>query len=109
MGLERSIQDAHTNADRAQAYYNLGVFHDNNSRELAAIPNYEAALSLGLDAETRAKCLAWLASSLYKTGRPTEAMTRALEAGRVSSDADLSRFIAGLKRRISRASAAQFR
>ncbi|MEK7188855.1 MAG: hypothetical protein AAB685_03320 [Patescibacteria group bacterium] len=38
------------------------------SREALAIPNYEKAIELGLDRKTKSMALAWLASSLYKTG-----------------------------------------
>ena len=77
-------------------------FHDNNGREAEAIPHYEAAFTLGLDRSQRPYCLAWLASSLYKTGRPGEALADAEEAERLSEDGKLSRFIAGLKKRIGR-------
>ena len=100
--LEAAISESTTAAGRARAYYELGLFHDNNGREAAAIPCYEAALALGLDAATRARCLAWLASSLYKTGRPAEAMSRASEAETLATDVKLSRFLRGLKRRIAR-------
>ena len=76
--------------------------HDNNRREAQAIPHYEAALALGLDTATRTKCLAWLASSLYKTGHPAVAMSRAREAVELSQDPELSRVIVGLRRRIER-------
>lgn len=77
----------------------LAVFHDNNSRETEAIPYYERALDHGLDAPTRSKALVWLASSLYKTGRSTDALHRIHEA-RVNADAELQRFLHGLERRL---------
>jgi tetratricopeptide (TPR) repeat protein len=101
--LERAVHDAESDGARALALYNLGLFHDSNGREATAIPAYESALTLGLDAESEAQCLAWLASSLYKTGRMQEARERALQAQSLSEAAGLSRFLAGLKQRIDRA------
>jgi hypothetical protein len=100
--LEAAVQGASNNAAKAIANYELGLFHDNNGREAAAIPHYRAALTLGLDDETRAKCLAWLASSFYKTGQSSRALACAIEAEALSRDVELNRFITGLKRRIER-------
>jgi tetratricopeptide (TPR) repeat protein len=85
---------------KALAYYNLGVFHDNNSREVEAIPNYKTALRLGLEPKTKAKALAWLASSLYKTRKPKEAIKSCREALRMTSDPVLKKFLKGLEARI---------
>ena len=52
--------------------------------------------------QLRAECLAWLASSLLKTERPAEALARALAAESLQPDAALTRFLAGLKKRIAR-------
>ena len=98
--LERAINAAETEGARAVACYNLAVFHDNNGREAEAIPHYERALQLGLDRDTKARALAWLASSLYKTGRQHEALGRAEEALSLSSDEELAGFLLGLRRRI---------
>ena len=65
-----AVESARSRSDRAIAHYNLGLFHDNNGREAEAIPHYEAPLELGLDGAAQSQALAWLASSLYKTGGP---------------------------------------
>lgn len=98
--LEAAIASAESPAERAQATFALAIFHDNNSREIEAIPHYESALALGLDRATRAKALSWLASSLYKTGKPDEALVR-LEAASDGADSGLRAFQAGLRRRIT--------
>lgn len=78
--LEQAVAEATTDAARASACYELGVFHDNNSREAEAIPCYEQALAFGLGRRTGARALAWLASSLYKTNRASEAWRRSEQA-----------------------------
>jgi tetratricopeptide (TPR) repeat protein len=98
--LERAVDAALTNSEMSLARYNLALFHDNNSREAEAIPHYEAALELGLSGPLRARCLAFLASSLMKTGREQEAHGRAQEAAELADEPDLMRFIAGLMKRI---------
>jgi hypothetical protein len=98
--LEERVNGAASSADKAQAHFELGLFHDNNGREAEAIPHYEAALKLGLSGETQAQCLAWLASSLYKTHQPEAALHRALEASEATSDRSLMEFLRGLERRI---------
>jgi tetratricopeptide (TPR) repeat protein len=95
--LERAIDEAQTREERAAAHYELAVFHDNNSREAEAIPHYEQALQLGLDQPTRVQALAWLASSLYKTGKPRAALARAEESLSGTQDAQLTRFLIGLR------------
>ena len=100
--LERAIGAADRPGQKAQAHYELAVFHDNRGREKAAIPHYEQALSLGLEIETRAECLAWLASSLFKTGRHDEALSR-LDQSMSIAPPDLAAWLAGLSRRITRA------
>ena len=100
--LLEAIRSASSKKDKAVAHYNLGLFQDNNGREAEAIPYYEAALKLGLNREIQSQALAWLASSLQKTGHPAEALGRAREAQSLSSDADLQRFLEGLARRIQR-------
>ena len=42
--LERVVREASTDAEKAQAHLELGLFHDNNGREAEAIPHYEQAL-----------------------------------------------------------------
>jgi hypothetical protein len=101
--LEDTIAAARSRREKALAYFNLALFHDNNSREREAIPNYVNAIRLGLPCATRAAALAWLASSLYKTGAPRAAMARLNQSARIASDPELLKFLAGLRRRISRA------
>ena len=98
--LEASISSASNKRDRALAYYNLGIFHDNNSRETEAIPNYLKAIELGLNNETKAKALAWLASSLYKTGEPKEGWKKLQQSQAITTDKDLIKFLTGLQKRI---------
>ena len=90
---------AKTKSDEAIAYYRLGLFHDNNGRESEAIPYYRNALKLGLDAGMRAKALAWLASSLYKTGKSGEALKTIPKAMRLA-DEELLKFLEKLQKRI---------
>ena len=85
------------------AYYQLALFHDNNTREAEAIPNYEQALRLGLAGETRAQALAWLASSFHKIGNPRRAISALAKARAATRDAALRKFLDGLERRIRRA------
>jgi hypothetical protein len=101
--LERQVADAKSKIEAAQAHYELALFHDNNSREADAIPHYETALTLRLNPAILPYCLAYLASSLHKTGHPREARRRALEAEAASVNPALTRFLAGLKLRICRA------
>ena len=98
--LEKLIIKA-SSKNKAVAYYNLGVFHDNNAREAEAIPNYEKALKLGLDNKKKSECLAWLASSLYKTGKPKEALKRLEESYKIAGP-KLKKFLDGLRRRINK-------
>ena len=81
----------------------LGLFHDNNGREAQAIPHYRKALELGIDAGVEPEALAWLASSLFKTGQPEEASLRAGQALRLTRDQSLVGFLRRLLRRIGRA------
>ena len=104
--LEQAVEAASDAPSRAQALYDLGLFHDNNSREGEALPCYEAALAAGLTGETRAPCLAWLASSLFKMSSPAEARQRLIEARELATDAELRRFLTGLERRLVRRSGA---
>lgn len=100
--LLRALEEAGADDSRALAHFELAVFHDNNGREAEAVPQYEAAIGLGLDKRRNAEALAWLASSLYKTGRPHDAMRRLTQARAVALDAKLGRFLDGLERRIRR-------
>jgi hypothetical protein len=100
--LEAAVEAARDPKARAQACYALAVFHDNNSREAEAIPLYRQALGLDLPEPRRAEALAWLASSLMKTGAAPEAAERALEASQLTRDKALLQFLDGLGRRIAR-------
>ncbi len=99
--MESNIEKAKTKADKAVAYYELGLFHDNNGRESEAIPNYMEALRLGLDTSTKAKALAWMASSLYKTGHPEDALLCANQAMPLADD-DLLKFLKKFQKEVSR-------
>jgi uncharacterized protein HemY len=102
MQLEASVSTARGRSAKARAHYALGLFHDNNSREGEAIPHYKRAIAFGLPGSTKAQALAWLASSLYKTGSPHEAHATLQKAQRLTSDPQLRRFLEGLERRINR-------
>jgi tetratricopeptide (TPR) repeat protein len=80
------------------------LFHDNNSREAEAIPHYKRAIALELPRLVKAQALAWLASSLYKTGSPEEALATFKKAKRLASDPQLRLFLERLERRIIRSS-----
>jgi tetratricopeptide (TPR) repeat protein len=100
--LEASIERARTKRAQATAFYQLGLFHDNNNRETKAITNYQKALRLGLTAETRAQTFAWLASSLYKTGRPKLALLSLKRARSVTRSEPLRQFLRRLELQILR-------
>lgn len=97
--LEGAILQARDKKEKALAYYKLGLFHDNNTRESEAIPNYEMALKLGLERNLKSKALVWLASSLYKTGKPKEALKRTRQSMEIANK-DLQVFLVGLEKRI---------
>lgn len=99
-GLTAVLKRATTRGGQARAHYELGLFHDNNGREARAIPHYREALALGIDPAVVPEALAWLASSLYKTGQPEEALVTARRALRLTQDPSLERFLVGLLRRI---------
>jgi hypothetical protein len=94
LGERTVIQNVHV------PHFELAVFHDNNGREGEAIPHYEAALERGLADESGARCLAWLASSLYKTGKPQEAMERLHQAKLRTNDTELMEFLYRLEGRV---------
>ena len=97
--LENKIIQAKNKKAKAIAHYNLGLFHDNNGREKEAIPNYLKALKFGLEKKIKSQALAWLASSLYKTGKPKEALKRIKESKKIG-DKKLQQFLMGLEKRI---------
>jgi tetratricopeptide (TPR) repeat protein len=98
--LNDLIGAARGRREKALAYYQLALFHDNNSREREAISNYLRAIELGLPRSTKAAALAWLASSLHKTGAPRAATARLNQSSRLTKDPELMKFLAGLRRRI---------
>jgi len=103
--LEAEVDRAKSLRHKAIALYRLALFHDNNTRESDAIPLYEKALKTGLDAALKAKAIAWLTSSLHKTGEPQRAMSRlrqAREIARRTKNASLQKFLDGLEARIAR-------
>ncbi len=99
-GLETALASASSDSQLAEAHFELALFHDNNNREAEAIPHYQAALANGIAGEKRAECLAWLASSLYKTYRLEEALDVLQQARAATASPELSRFLSGLERRI---------
>ena len=101
--LTAALEKATTQGEEAHAHYNLGLFHDNNGREAQAIPHYRKALALEIDPAVVPEALAWLASSLHKTGHPSEASLRAGQALRLTTDPSLEGFLLRLLRRIDRA------
>ena len=98
----RALEEAGADDSRALVCFELAVFHDNNSREAEAVPQYEAATGLGLDKKRNVEALAWLASSLCKTSRPHDAVWRLRQARAVARDANLGRFLDALEGRIRR-------
>lgn len=100
--LQQVVVAASSDREKAVALYELAVFHDNNGREADAIPCYRNAIKLGLDRETKVKAMAWLASSLYKIGRPTTAMRYVNQAMAADCPPELMRFLVGLRGRIRR-------
>ena len=99
--LEANIKNAKNKIEKALAYYNLGLFHDNNARESEAIPNYLLALKFGLNKNLKSKALAWLASSFYKIGKPKEALKKLKESKKIA-DIKLGKFLIGLEKRIQK-------
>ena len=101
VSLTAALNRATTHSDKARAHYELGLFHDNNGREAQAIPHYREALALDIDPAAIPEALAWLASSLHKTGHPTEASLRAGQALRLTTDPSREGFLSRLLRRIN--------
>jgi hypothetical protein len=100
--LEDAVDRAASARTKATALYQLAVFHDNNSRESIAIPLYEVALRSGLPPNLKAQALAWLASSLSKTGAPKRALGRIHQARNITKSLKLLKFLDGLESRITR-------
>ena len=100
--LKSALDQASTKSAKADAHFNIALFHDNNGREAQAIPHYRSALGLGVDPAVEPKAFAWLASSLYKTGHDSEARTQAIHALSLTKDPTLVGFLTRLLRRIGR-------
>ena len=100
--LNARLAHAFSRKERAEAHFQLALFHDNNSREAQAIPHYRRALRLGLAGESKAQALVWLASSLHKTGKSKAAFRYLDLAFRLTDDAALLKFLEGLRGRIAR-------
>jgi tetratricopeptide (TPR) repeat protein len=100
--LQRAVEAVSGKREKARAYFNLGVFHDNNSRERQAIPNYKMAIRLGLDRGRETMARAWLASSLFKTGQAKRALKECAQVRRLAKNASLRKFVENLERRIHR-------
>ena len=98
--LQRAVESATGRSKKAQALYELALFHDNNSREAEAVPIYQRAIRLGLDRSHEAMARAWLASSLYKTSRPREALKQISSALKLAQRASLRNFLLRLKEKI---------
>lgn len=98
--LEEKITIARTKKQKARAYYKLGLFHDNNSREIKAIPYYKKAIVFGLDKPTKAKALAYLASSMYKTNNSKKAIKKLNTALKITKNIKLRKFLLRLKNKI---------
>ena len=63
-----------TNDREAREAFAIACEHDRNGREAAAIPEYERALALGLDRDSRAEALLGLGSSLRNVDRSAESV-----------------------------------
>lgn len=100
--LEQELKEARTSPEKAQAFFNLAVFHDNNSRETEAIPHYRAAIREGLTGPGLAEAHAWLASSLYKTAESKKVLTELCRSREITTDTQLLKFLEGLEGRIYR-------
>jgi hypothetical protein len=98
--LQTAVTQARSRRDKATAHYHLALFHDNNSREAEAIPHYLDALALGLPRAVKVQALAWLASSLHKTGSPERALANVRKSLALASDPQLREFLDGLERRV---------
>ncbi|MBI2100064.1 MAG: tetratricopeptide repeat protein [Candidatus Vogelbacteria bacterium] len=98
--LIENVAKAKSQNVKALAYYRLGLFHDNNGREAEAIPNYLKAIKLGLANELEAKARAWLASSLYKIGRPKSASKQQKLSLTLTHNPKLHQFLLGLEKRV---------
>lgn len=99
--LQQRLAKASAPRAKAMAAFHLAVFHDNNGRELRAIPFYRQAIRLGLPTTRRPQAMAWLASSLMKTGQLHAAWRSSTTALRIVRSPDLRRFLLRLQHRIA--------
>jgi tetratricopeptide (TPR) repeat protein len=98
--LQCAAETASGKREKALAIYELGLFHDNNSREAKAIPNYQKAIRLGLDKKYEAMARVWLASSFLKTGQPELALKEHRRAFKLAKDARLRKFVMSLEKEL---------
>ncbi|MEX1111897.1 MAG: tetratricopeptide repeat protein [Candidatus Andersenbacteria bacterium] len=98
--LEARVAEAKTQKDKARTYYELALFHDNNSREKEAIPYYRKAIALGLDQKTKGEAYAWLASSLYKANQTRNSLKYIKLSRDIAQSKKLNKFLDGLEKRI---------
>jgi tetratricopeptide (TPR) repeat protein len=98
--LEDAAENANSRSKKALAMYELALFHDNNSREAEAVPIYQRAIRLGLDRKHEAMARAWLASSLFKTDRPAQALKQISSALKLARHPGLRDFLFRLRKRI---------
>ncbi len=98
--LRANIKKARTKSEEANAWYELALFYDNNSRERETISFYQKAIELGLEKGKKAEALAWLASSFYKTGRYEKALASLNRSLRINNEEKIISFLARLKKRI---------
>jgi tetratricopeptide (TPR) repeat protein len=98
--LKCAVETASDKREKALAIYELGLFHDNNSREAAAIPNYQKAIQLGLDKNHEVMARTWLASSFLKTGQPELALKECHRAFKLAKNARLREFVMSLEKKL---------
>jgi tetratricopeptide (TPR) repeat protein len=98
--LQEDIKTAKGKRAKAEAYFALGLLHDDRRREEKAIRNYRKAICYGLPGEKKAHVFARLARALWKTGRPQTALGNARIALRLTSDSGLKAWITRLTTRI---------
>ena len=100
--LQEAIRTAKGKRAKAEAYFALGLFHDSRRRPAKAIPNYRKAICYGLPRARKAQVFAWLASALWKMGKPRTALGNGRIALRLARDARLTGWVARLMVRIER-------
>jgi len=102
LALQEAIKTAKGKRAKAEAYFALGLLHDNRRREEKAIRNYRKAICFGLPKERKGHVFAQLARALWKTGKPRTALGNARIALRLTRDAKLQAWVARLMIRIER-------